>query len=237
MLQVREGLAKETGLSVRIVQVWFQNQRAKMKKMQRRGKLEKDGSNKKGSSGKDSKNGSVDGSNKGGGGGGGSSGGKSGAGKENFEGTESVASHEDQFVDSDDDDELVFDPMDDVATSDEHSETGGSSVANIIHNSNSIPSSHLNSLPPAGVVGPDAAHALDLVRGLPMPPAAAMHPSTMSSSHGNHSSMHHPSSFHLPPHNPTAATLHPVPPSVESLHSANPIDKLYLMQDSYFTQM
>ena len=127
--------------------------------------------------------------------------------------------------------------MDDVATSDEHSETGGSSVANIIHNSNSIPSSHLNSLPPAGVVGPDAAHALDLVRGLPMPPAAAMHPSTMSSSHGNHSSMHHPSSFHLPPHNPTAATLHPVPPSVESLHSANPIDKLYLMQDSYFTQM
>ena len=219
-LQVREGLAKETGLSVRVVQVWFQNQRAKMKKMQRRGKLEKDGSSKKGS-GKDSKNGSVDGSNKGGGGGG-SSGGKSGAGKENFEGTESVASHEDQFVDSDDDDELVFDPMDDVATSDEHSETGGSSAN--IHN-NSIPPSH-HSLPPAGVVGPDAAHALDL-RGLPMP--AAMHP---MSSHGNHSSMH--PSFHLP-HNPTP--LHPVPPSVESLHSANPIDKLYLMQDSYFTQM
>lgn len=38
-LQVRESLAKETGLSVRVVQVWFQNQRAKMKKMQRRGKL------------------------------------------------------------------------------------------------------------------------------------------------------------------------------------------------------
>ena len=32
--KVREALAKETGLSVRVVQVWFQNQRAKMKKMQ-----------------------------------------------------------------------------------------------------------------------------------------------------------------------------------------------------------
>ena len=41
--QVREALGKETGLSVRVVQVWFQNQRAKMKKMQRRGKLDKDG--------------------------------------------------------------------------------------------------------------------------------------------------------------------------------------------------
>ena len=36
-------MGKETGLSVRVVQVWFQNQRAKMKKMQRRGKLDKDG--------------------------------------------------------------------------------------------------------------------------------------------------------------------------------------------------
>ncbi|XP_076331346.1 LIM homeobox transcription factor 1-beta-like [Tachypleus tridentatus] len=34
--KVRESLAKETGLSVRIVQVWFQNQRAKLKKMQRK---------------------------------------------------------------------------------------------------------------------------------------------------------------------------------------------------------
>ncbi|GFQ78336.1 LIM homeobox transcription factor 1-beta [Trichonephila clavata] len=33
---VRESLAKETGLSVRIVQVWFQNQRAKLKKLQRK---------------------------------------------------------------------------------------------------------------------------------------------------------------------------------------------------------
>ena len=41
--KVREALGKETGLSVRVVQVWFQNQRAKMKKMQRRGKLDKDG--------------------------------------------------------------------------------------------------------------------------------------------------------------------------------------------------
>ncbi|OTF74105.1 lim homeobox protein-like protein [Euroglyphus maynei] len=30
--KVRETLAKETGLSVRIVQVWFQNQRAKVSK-------------------------------------------------------------------------------------------------------------------------------------------------------------------------------------------------------------
>ncbi|MED6233337.1 LIM/homeobox protein LMX-1.2, partial [Ilyodon furcidens] len=33
---VRETLAAETGLSVRVVQVWFQNQRAKMKKLARR---------------------------------------------------------------------------------------------------------------------------------------------------------------------------------------------------------
>ncbi|KAL3285351.1 hypothetical protein HHI36_019459 [Cryptolaemus montrouzieri] len=34
--KIRENLAKDTGLSVRIVQVWFQNQRAKMKKMQKK---------------------------------------------------------------------------------------------------------------------------------------------------------------------------------------------------------
>jgi LIM homeobox transcription factor 1 len=36
--KVREALAKDTGLSVRVVQVWFQNQRAKMKKIQRKSK-------------------------------------------------------------------------------------------------------------------------------------------------------------------------------------------------------
>ncbi|KAF7461404.1 LIM homeobox transcription factor 1-alpha [Marmota monax] len=36
LFQVRETLAAETGLSVRVVQVWFQNQRAKMKKLARR---------------------------------------------------------------------------------------------------------------------------------------------------------------------------------------------------------
>ena len=41
-MQVREALAKDTGLSVRVVQVWFQNQRAKMKKLQRKAKNEAD---------------------------------------------------------------------------------------------------------------------------------------------------------------------------------------------------
>ncbi|CAG9855560.1 unnamed protein product [Phyllotreta striolata] len=47
--KVRENLAKDTGLSVRIVQVWFQNQRAKMKKMQKKAKQENN-------KGKDSEN-------------------------------------------------------------------------------------------------------------------------------------------------------------------------------------
>ncbi|XP_018335500.1 LIM homeobox transcription factor 1-beta [Agrilus planipennis] len=41
--KVREALAKETGLSVRVVQVWFQNQRAKMKKIQRKAKQDDGG--------------------------------------------------------------------------------------------------------------------------------------------------------------------------------------------------
>ncbi|XP_072401060.1 LIM homeobox transcription factor 1-alpha-like [Diabrotica undecimpunctata] len=41
--KVRENLAKDTGLSVRIVQVWFQNQRAKMKKMQKKAKQDNKG--------------------------------------------------------------------------------------------------------------------------------------------------------------------------------------------------
>lgn len=44
--KVREALAKDTGLSVRVVQVWFQNQRAKMKKIQRKAK-NSDGGDKK----------------------------------------------------------------------------------------------------------------------------------------------------------------------------------------------
>ncbi|VDN08428.1 unnamed protein product, partial [Thelazia callipaeda] len=39
--KVREQLAKETNLSVRVVQVWFQNQRAKMKKIQRKQQVTK----------------------------------------------------------------------------------------------------------------------------------------------------------------------------------------------------
>ncbi|VDK58979.1 unnamed protein product [Gongylonema pulchrum] len=39
--KVREQLAKETNLSVRVVQVWFQNQRAKMKKIQRKQEMSK----------------------------------------------------------------------------------------------------------------------------------------------------------------------------------------------------
>ncbi|XP_071053689.1 LIM/homeobox protein LMX-1.2 isoform X2 [Onthophagus taurus] len=49
--KVREALAKDTGLSVRIVQVWFQNQRAKMKKMQKKARQDnkdtKDGEDEK----------------------------------------------------------------------------------------------------------------------------------------------------------------------------------------------
>ncbi|KAJ8948331.1 hypothetical protein NQ318_019316, partial [Aromia moschata] len=41
--KVRETLAKDTGLSVRIVQVWFQNQRAKMKKMQKKARQDNKG--------------------------------------------------------------------------------------------------------------------------------------------------------------------------------------------------
>lgn len=40
--KIREALAKDTGLSVRVVQVWFQNQRAKMKKIQRKSKNDGD---------------------------------------------------------------------------------------------------------------------------------------------------------------------------------------------------
>ncbi|KAK0147554.1 LIM homeobox transcription factor 1-alpha [Merluccius polli] len=40
--KVRETLATETGLSVRVVQVWFQNQRAKMKKLARRQQQQQD---------------------------------------------------------------------------------------------------------------------------------------------------------------------------------------------------
>uniref|UniRef100_A0A182RTQ7 Uncharacterized protein n=1 Tax=Anopheles funestus TaxID=62324 RepID=A0A182RTQ7_ANOFN len=41
--KVREALAKDTGLSVRVVQVWFQNQRAKMKKISRKSKTNANG--------------------------------------------------------------------------------------------------------------------------------------------------------------------------------------------------
>ncbi|XP_070581664.1 LIM homeobox transcription factor 1-beta-like [Ptychodera flava] len=47
--KVRESLAADTGLSVRVVQVWFQNQRAKMKKLQRR-HLQEQGQNTDGTS-------------------------------------------------------------------------------------------------------------------------------------------------------------------------------------------
>ena len=44
---MRETLAAETGLSVRVVQVWFQNQRAKVKKLARRGTQDGPGSDRK----------------------------------------------------------------------------------------------------------------------------------------------------------------------------------------------
>ena len=166
--------------------------------MQRRGKLDKDGGSGGSKKGKDGKSASssTGGNEKGNGGGKG--------GKENYEGADSVASHEDRYVDSDDEDELIFDPMDDVA-SDETSETGGQA----------------SSVPPHPM-------ALDL-RGMPMQP---LHPAAMSNQHSGVPQMA------LPNHGGTAHYGNPaVPAAVESLHSANPIDKLYLMQDSYFTQM
>ncbi|KAE9552047.1 hypothetical protein FO519_004738 [Halicephalobus sp. NKZ332] len=42
--KIREQLAKETGLSVRVVQVWFQNQRAKIKKIQRKQEIHRQNS-------------------------------------------------------------------------------------------------------------------------------------------------------------------------------------------------
>ncbi|CAH1270973.1 LIM homeobox transcription factor 1-beta-like isoform X1 [Branchiostoma lanceolatum] len=48
--KVRETLAAETGLSVRVVQVWFQNQRAKMKKLARRNQEASQGGNGEGKS-------------------------------------------------------------------------------------------------------------------------------------------------------------------------------------------
>lgn len=53
--KVREALAKETGLSVRVVQVWFQNQRAKMKKIQRKAKQDDKSPTEKEKSDKDDK--------------------------------------------------------------------------------------------------------------------------------------------------------------------------------------
>lgn len=191
--KVRESLAKETGLSVRVVQVWFQNQRAKMKKMQRRGKFDKDGKKSK-----DDK--------------GGKGGSKSSGSKDNFEGTGSVASHDEVFGDSDDDDELVFDNLDDVTPNSDTPEPAVGGNGGMIPSNNQMqPSPH--QLPPSH--HPMPPEALD-GRHIPMPsmPMGGPPPGVLG---------HPPTSLHQS--------------AVESLQGANPIDKLYLMQDSYFTQM
>ncbi|XP_025112897.1 LIM/homeobox protein LMX-1.2-like [Pomacea canaliculata] len=55
--KVRESLAAETGLSVRVVQVWFQNQRAKVKKMARKQNIESNNNNSNSSNNNSSGNG------------------------------------------------------------------------------------------------------------------------------------------------------------------------------------
>ncbi len=206
-----------------------------MKKMQRRGKVEKDG--KKGN--KDGKSGSTGVKDSG-------KGGKSsGIAKDSsYEGTESIASHDETFGDSDEDDELVFDNLDDVGTSDETSE-GGPSIQQQLQQQQQQqqqqpPIQQQAQLPP-----PPSQH--------PLPPHPGHHLASLSVP--GHEALDLRGLALSPMHqNVSGGVPVPVPPvqqqhlgdgpppqhhqsAVEALHNANPIDKLYLMQDSYFTQM
>ena len=158
---------------------------------------------------------------------------------------DSIASN-DAF--SDDDESLVFDNLDDVDTPEtvDHNIEGSSKhptpSGNPAQASSSLqhPSGTLQqqshpfgggnysgmSTPP-GMVG--------TTNNQPLPAHLPIHP------HPSHHQSHHPSSMNAGMPSSEAHSSSQPPPPHHHLHSENvlqnPIDKLYLMQDSYFTQM
>ena len=159
---------------------------------------------------------------------------------------DSIASN-DAF--SDDDESLVFDNLDDVDTpetvdhnievSSKHQTPSGNPnqvSSTLQHPSGSLPQqthsfsggSYSGMSTPPGMVATN--------NNQPLPAHLPIHP------HPSHHQSHHPSSMNVGMSSSEAhAASQPPPPPHHQLPSENvlqnPIDKLYLMQDSYFTQM